>query len=178
MRFILVLATFLAAAVANPLNPDGAPNAKRNLVKRATCPANGAVATSYTPYGSGPVPTPNSPNDFTAYTGFAAEATGTAARNPTGFRRVFANLHASTSQDGYLGSSELSIYSAADCAAACNNFGGCNAFNIFFERDPITSCPNPPGTTRIRYVVLFLLISSSLSLFLYLTFVVFYVNEN
>ncbi|CAN9380491.1 unnamed protein product [Alternaria alternata] len=46
-------------------------------------------------------------------------------------------------------------YNVEQCAHACNNDDNCNAFTIFFERQPVVSpapelCPNPPSTTIIK----------------------------
>jgi hypothetical protein len=45
-------------------------------------------------------------------------------------------------------------YTRTTGAHACNSTSACNAFTIFFERNPLqvpgAACPNPAGTTRIK----------------------------
>lgn len=48
----------------------------------------------------------------------------------------------------------LTSYSPNACANYCNQATGCQAFNIYFERDPTLNpadaCPNPASTTNIK----------------------------
>lgn len=144
MHSIILLTTSLTAALANPLSSNN-----QRLVKRATCQANGAVVTP-SPTGAGPVPTPSDPTNWKAYSGFSSAATNAAL--PAGYKRSFANLKASINDDDYLTYWPLDAYSTAECAKYCNAEVKCKGFNIYFERDPINSCPNPPPTTFIKYV--------------------------
>ncbi|KAF2149659.1 hypothetical protein K461DRAFT_205335, partial [Myriangium duriaei CBS 260.36] len=49
---------------------------------------------------------------------------------------------------------ELSAYNVTACANYCNNWGGCAAFNIYFERLPSQipgpSCPNPAASVAVK----------------------------
>ena len=47
----------------------------------------------------------------------------------------------------------LQTYNTTACGQYCDNANGCNAFNIYFERDPLLNpapaCPNPLPTTNV-----------------------------
>jgi len=52
----------------------------------------------------------------------------------------------------------LQTYDTQACASQCTASYGCQAFNIYFERDPTVdpndpSCSNPPSTTNIKCVL-------------------------
>lgn len=76
------------------------------------------------------------------------------APTPQGYSAAFRDLRASTSQANYMGFYTLQTYNTTQCAEECNNANGCEAFNIFFERDPLLNpapaCPNPLPTTNIK----------------------------
>jgi hypothetical protein len=59
-----------------------------------------------------------------------------AASSPTGYTEAFKNLQASNNALGYLGFSLMSSYDTSICAARCDKVNGCQAVNIYFERDP------------------------------------------
>lgn len=48
----------------------------------------------------------------------------------------------------------LMSYNTTQCAGYCNSTTGCEAINIYFERDPVVNpgpnCPNPPASTNIK----------------------------
>ncbi|KAI7201769.1 hypothetical protein KC343_g11659 [Hortaea werneckii] len=84
-----------------------------------------------------------------AYSAFAF-----AAPAPKGYKAAFRNQDGSTQQDGYMGYYLLQTYNTTACGQYCDNANGCNAFNIYFERDPLLNpapaCPNPLPTTNIK----------------------------
>ncbi|KEQ81702.1 hypothetical protein M438DRAFT_301898 [Aureobasidium pullulans EXF-150] len=56
-----------------------------------------------------------------------------------------------------MGYTLLTSYDAQACADKCTKINGCQAFNIYFERDPTvnpddSSCSNPASTTQIKCV--------------------------
>lgn len=106
------------------------------------------------PVGYGPVPDPDTADAFLADTDFSSAASAQTA--PSGFVQSFTNLQASNSAYAYMGYTSLKTYDAATCATKCKAISGCNAFNIYFERDPSldagTNCPNPASTTVIKCV--------------------------
>ncbi|ETS87155.1 hypothetical protein PFICI_00983 [Pestalotiopsis fici W106-1] len=106
------------------------------------------------PVGYGPVPDPDTPDAFLADTDFSTAAQS--ATTPSGFVQSFSNLQGSNSAYAYMGYTALKSYDAATCASKCKAISGCNAFNIYFERDPSldpgSACPNPASTTVIKCV--------------------------
>merc|ERR1711939_1221564 len=50
--------------------------------------------------------------------------------------------------------SKMATWATTSCGQYCDNASGCNAFNIYFERDPLLNpapaCPNPLPTTNIK----------------------------
>ncbi|THX31335.1 hypothetical protein D6D10_08401 [Aureobasidium pullulans] len=145
-----------AAAVTSALeaNPSDAFPLDNNIAKRAT------VATCQTqPTGAGPVPTPDSASAFLALPDFSASATAAAAATaiPSGYVNTFVNQKASNNAYGYMGYTLLTEYNAQTCADKCTKINGCQAFNIYFERDPTvnpddSSCSSPSSTTQIKCV--------------------------
>lgn len=112
--------------------------------------ANGSC--SPMPTGHGPVPDPD-----TSYEFLNSDAISNLAKNastPSGYHRVFIDLHASSSAGDFLGYSSMDSYDTEQCATQCNQEDGCQAFNIFIERSPTVSvgseCPNPPSTSIIK----------------------------
>lgn len=91
--------------------------------------------------------------NFVEFSNFAKNAT-----TPANYTESFRDLQASSSVEGaYLTYSTLDSYNASECAASCNNRTGCEAFNIYFERQPTEDvgedCPNPPASTAIKCVL-------------------------
>ena len=77
------------------------------------------------------------------------------ASTPDGYSSVFNNLGASLSASNYMGLYTLSSYDTLTCASKCDRAAGCEAFNVYLERDPTVdanavNCPNPPSTTNYR----------------------------
>ena len=66
----------------------------------------------------------------------------------------FSNLQGSNSAYAYMGYTALKSYDAATCASKCKAISGCNAFNIYFERDPTVEpgdgCTNPTAFANIK----------------------------
>ncbi|KAF3040028.1 hypothetical protein E8E11_005906 [Didymella keratinophila] len=72
------------------------------------------------------------------------------AFTPENYTLVFQNMTNSTIQaNGYLGYYVLSSYNTSECAQRCTDTIGCQAFNVYFERDPSLvpgpDCQNPPA---------------------------------
>ncbi|TGO13333.1 hypothetical protein BTUL_0071g00100 [Botrytis tulipae] len=106
-------------------------------------------ATIYT--GTNPA---DDPDSFLAYQPFADAANS--AATPSGFTRSFVNLKASNNALKYMGFTQLPTYDTNVCASKCSDIAGCNAFNIYFERDPSVdpgaSCTNPSSMTNVKCV--------------------------
>ncbi|KAI9783197.1 MAG: hypothetical protein M1839_004037 [Geoglossum umbratile] len=106
------------------------------------------------PPGSGSVPNPDTPVAFLALADFPTLAES--AVTPPGYTKSFSNLQGSTGELGYMGLYTLTSYDVAKCAQKCNAAYPCQAFNIYFERDPTVdpsyddTCPNPPSLTNIK----------------------------
>ncbi|KAM0133594.1 hypothetical protein ACHAO1_006114 [Botrytis cinerea] len=107
-------------------------------------------ATIYT----GTNPAADDPDSFLAYQPFADAANS--AATPPGFTRSFVNLNASNNALKYMGFTQLPTYDTKNCASKCSDIAGCNAFNIYFERDPSVdpgaSCTNPSSMTNVKCV--------------------------
>lgn len=70
------------------------------------------------------------------------------APTPDGYSRVFDNLGASLQASNYMGLYTLTSYDTLTCASKCDQADGCEAFNVYLERDPTVDaneqmCPNP-----------------------------------
>ena len=79
----------------------------------------------------------------------------TNAPTPDGYSLVFTNLGGALSASNYMGLYTFSSYSTLRCASQCDQEEGCQAFNIYIERDPslnpsAANCPNPKSTTQYR----------------------------
>lgn len=97
------------------------------------------------PLGAGPTSTPDTAAAFLNNTALSISAI--AAAVPSGYTQVFTNLQASTQSSTYLGYTTLSSYNPQICATMCGLTSGCQAANLYYERDPVvnpdTPCPNP-----------------------------------
>ena len=147
--------TAAAAAVTSALAADPSDGFPLNsdLAKRATS----STTCLAQPTGAGPVPSPDSASAFLSYDSFAASATAAASSVPSGYVSTFTNLQASNNAYGYMGYTLLKEYNAQTCADKCTLINGCQAFNVYFERDPTVnpdsdSCNNPASTTQIKCV--------------------------
>lgn len=79
----------------------------------------------------------------------------TAAPTPDGYEVVFINSNASLTASDYMGLYTLTSYDTLGCASLCDQASGCEAFNMYIERDPslnasAANCPNPPSTTNYK----------------------------
>ncbi|KXT00783.1 hypothetical protein AC578_2952 [Pseudocercospora eumusae] len=125
------------------------------------------------PDGFGPVPTPDTASAFLAYPPFQSSAKAAPSKVPstgsTQYTQVFKDLNAAVAGQSYLALFTLKTYDVSSCAAKCDSWNLCTAFNIFFERDPSLNptnndstydpgyptvwgqnCPNPPSMTSIK----------------------------
>ncbi|KAF2753158.1 hypothetical protein EJ05DRAFT_227062 [Pseudovirgaria hyperparasitica] len=104
------------------------------------------------PSGSGPVALIDTPAMFSSNT--LVHLPAQIATTPTLYTRQFVDQSASVNAAGYLGYVLLASYDTANCSAQCNAITGCNAFNIYHERDPLqepgAACINPASTTNIK----------------------------
>jgi hypothetical protein len=132
-----------------------------NVVKTGTCP--GKICKPL-PAGLGPVPSPDTVDEFLKMSDFE-----TAAKNaitPTRYQNTFTNAKAANNANGYLGYTTLPTYDVDACSKKCDSIVGCQAFNIYFERDPKVEpgsgdyCNNPSSTTTIKVSFSFLLFIS------------------
>ncbi|KAF1837759.1 hypothetical protein BDW02DRAFT_627691 [Decorospora gaudefroyi] len=110
-------------------------------------------ACSPLPLGSGPVPSPDTPEQFQSYAPFSAAATS--AITPGDYVQSYSNLLVTFNEPRqFVGYSSLSSYNVSECAAKCDEHSGCNAFSIFYERlptiEPGTGCMDPASTTMIK----------------------------
>jgi len=74
---------------------------------------------------------------------------------PDGYALVFDNLDGSMTASNYMGLYTFRSYDTLGCASKCDQASGCEAFNMYIERDPTldsnqTNCPNPPSTTNYK----------------------------
>lgn len=79
----------------------------------------------------------------------------TNAPTPDGYAEVFVNVNASLSASNYMGLYTLSSFDTLGCASKCDQASGCQAFNMYIERDPSinpnnTNCPNPSSITNYK----------------------------
>ncbi|KAL8837439.1 MAG: hypothetical protein Q9170_002524 [Blastenia crenularia] len=124
--------------------PDIAPRSR--LHKRdGTCAAQ--------PAGSGPVSSPDTVDAFLDNPVYAALANN--ASTPDGYSIVMQNGGGSLSASNYMGLKTLKSYDTLGCASLCDQASGCQAFNMYIERDPtldpnVASCPNPPSLTNYK----------------------------
>lgn len=81
-------------------------------------------------------PTLDTANDFLG--DVFLQQVATTATVPTGFYQTFSKFRGSTSSTKYLTYVELDTYDTNACANKCDAVGGCNGFNIYFERAPLT----------------------------------------
>ena len=77
------------------------------------------------------------------------------APTPDGYAVVFTDLSGSLSASNYMGLYTLDSFDTLTCASKCDQASGCQAFNMYIERDPSldpnsTNCPNPPSTTNFK----------------------------
>ncbi|KAL8675557.1 MAG: hypothetical protein Q9168_000069 [Polycauliona sp. 1 TL-2023] len=105
------------------------------------------------PAGSGPVSSPDTTDAFASNPTWSTLAGG--APTPDGYSIIMQNAAASLSASNYMGLRTLTDYDSLGCASLCNQADGCEAFNIYSERDPsldpnTVTCPNPPSITNYK----------------------------
>ncbi|KAH7014187.1 uncharacterized protein B0I36DRAFT_355439 [Microdochium trichocladiopsis] len=135
-----------ATAVATPV-PSAIPG-RRHRFRRDACAPQ--------PAGYGPVADPDTPQGFLNFAAFSSAANG--VTTPRGYSLNFKNLQGSVENNGaIMGWYTLSSYDVGYCASQCNSVSGCNAFNIYYERDPsldpAPSCANPASTTVMKCIL-------------------------
>lgn len=85
---------------------------------------------------------------------FCAKQQSLGAPIPAGYELSFSNKQASSNANNYMGVHTFDTYNTTACAALCDAVATCNAFNIYFERDPTVNpapdCPNPPSFTNVK----------------------------
>ena len=72
-----------------------------------------------------------------------------------GYEVVFINYNASLFASNYMGLHILTSYDTLGCASQCDQASGCQAFNMYVERDPslnasAADCPDPASTTNYK----------------------------
>ena len=122
------------------------------------------------PTGSGPIPTPDTVSAFLADPDYQVtilrtlhkklllillQTSATSAPTPDGYSLSFSNAQASLSASNYMGLYTLTSFDTLGCASLCDRAAGCQAFNIYIERDPsldpnAQNCPNPASTINYK----------------------------
>ncbi|KAG9832415.1 hypothetical protein KCU98_g12821, partial [Aureobasidium melanogenum] len=146
-----------AAAVSSALaaDPSDAFPLDSALAKRAT---STSCQVQPTGVALGPQSTDDSVSAFLSYSAFAATAVSAASTAvPSGYVNTFSNLDASNNAYGYMGYTLLTDYNTQTCADKCTKINGCQAFNIYYERDPTVNpdsdnCNDPASLTQIKCV--------------------------
>ncbi|KAL9004454.1 MAG: hypothetical protein Q9188_002726 [Gyalolechia gomerana] len=85
-------------------------------------------------------------------------ATATIAPTPDGYSQVFSNKDGSLSASKYMALHTLKSFDTLACASLCDRANGCEAFNMYIERDPsiapnVDNCPNPASTTNYKCTI-------------------------
>lgn len=143
-----VLSSIQAVVSAAPLSVDsGNDGQKKKRQTASTCQPQ--------PSGSGPVASPDTVSAFLNNPALTSVASAAATAAPAAYSNVFYNLQGSTQQTGYIGLHTLTSYDVNKCTAYCEASTYCEAFNIYYERDPTVnpndaSCANPPSLTNIK----------------------------
>ncbi|KAL9018882.1 MAG: hypothetical protein Q9185_003794 [Variospora sp. 1 TL-2023] len=101
--------------------------------------------------GSGPLSIPDNPQTFSTNPVYSSLALG--ATTPDGYSSIMQNLDAYLDAPNYISNTTLTSYDTLACASLCNRLVGCQAFNLYIERDPTLDpntvlCPNPLSTTN------------------------------
>lgn len=136
----------LSSAIASPSA------AASGVSKREQIPANVCVQQ---PAGASGMPSDLSAGNFVTDSFYSDASIN--AQNPAGWVQFFRNINASSSASGYKGYTLLPSYDVQKCADKCSAISGCNAFNIYFERDPSLApnkdyCPDPDAVVSVKCV--------------------------
>jgi hypothetical protein len=129
-------ASIAAISSALAANPDDSFPLNSAMEKRAAAPTSCQVqptGVSLGPQSDGT----DSASAFKAYPAFSSNAVSAASAVPTGYVNTFTNLGASNNAFGYMGYTLLQSYDQQTCADKCTKINGCQAFNIYYERDPL-----------------------------------------
>ncbi|KAI4850370.1 hypothetical protein E4T44_02788 [Aureobasidium sp. EXF-8845] len=147
-------ASIAAISSALAANPDDSFPLNSALEKRAAAPTS--CQAQPTGVSLGPQTTDDSASAFTAYPAFAQTASSAASAVPSGYVNTFSNKLASNNAFGYMGYTLLKDYNQQTCADKCTKINGCQAFNIYYERDPLQNQDDPScstsSTTQIKCV--------------------------
>jgi len=136
MRSALIVSALAGAAFAE----------HRSLIGRdGTCKSQ--------PAGAGPVASPDTIEGYFAIT--ELQTLSANAPTPDGYTSAFTSLNASLNANKYMGLWTLTSYDSIGCASLCDKTTGCEAYNIYSERDPTldpnhTNCPNPQSLTNYK----------------------------
>lgn len=136
MRSTLIISAIAGAALAE----------HRTLIGRdGTCKAQ--------PAGSGPVASPDTVDGFFGIS--QLQTLSANAPTPDGYTAEFTGLNASLNAAKYMGLWTLTSYDTLGCASLCDKTTGCEAFNMYSERDPTldpnaANCPNPASLTNYK----------------------------
>ena len=136
MRSAIVLSALAGVALAE----------HRSLIGRdGTCKPQ--------PAGSGPVASPDTVEAFFAIP--ELQTLSTSAPTPDGYTSAFTGLNASLNANKYMGLLTLTSYDTIGCASLCDKTTGCEAFNMYSERDPTldpnaSNCANPASLTNYK----------------------------
>jgi len=139
-------ASQVSSAIASPSA------AATGVSKRQDIPANLCVQQ---PAGASGMPSDLSASNFVVDSFYSDASIN--AQNPDGWVQFFRNINASSSASGYKGYTLLPSYDVQACANKCSAINGCNAFNIYFERDPSLApnkdyCPDPQAVVSVKCV--------------------------
>jgi len=142
-----VLSSIFSAASAEATNNSDDSYRRKRDTATTTCQAQ--------PSGYGPVTSPDTVSAFLNNRAIFSSASAAASAAPAAYSNAFTNLQGSTQQTGYLGLHTLQSYDVAKCASYCDSSAYCEAFNIYFERDPTVNpndpgCSNPQSLTNIK----------------------------
>ncbi|KAL5119985.1 hypothetical protein ACEQ8H_002083 [Pleosporales sp. CAS-2024a] len=135
---LVALATFSAAASYKPSTHDTRQQGRECIPESP---------------GLGPRPTNDTAAGFLDYPEFSQSALS--AQTPDGYVRAYVDQHATYDDSKlFVAYKELSSYDVQSCAKLCDATSACNAFTIFYERNPTVTpgrdCPDPSSTTRTK----------------------------
>jgi hypothetical protein len=107
------------------------------------------------PTGAGPVPSPDTATAFLSLSSLSSSALNAAV--PDGYVQAFENRQASSNGYSYMGFNLMPSYDTLTCARKCTAMSGCQAFNIYYERDPLQNPDSDrcslASTTQIKVCV-------------------------
>jgi hypothetical protein len=137
----IMLSAFILSALAGSALAE-----HRSLIGRdGTCKVQ--------PAGSGPVASPDTVDGFFGIP--ELQTLSSSATTPDGYTSAFTGLNASLNAVNYMGLWTLTSYDTLGCASLCDRNTGCQAFNMYAERDPsldpnASNCANPTSITNYK----------------------------